>query len=163
MDLLSIWIRSERYMRVDKKMLKVSMKLLVCHLKHDYLLFEYTLNTLDRAMCQNLLSQRRSRRVSRVRTPEGALGTLFLAGKPRGAVFFCIIGKGLEPYGFVSPAGSVVASALCESRVVHRTTATQKAHKKQQINGKNLHLHKWENMVISNQKIFFPLIGGGKL
>lgn len=57
MDLLSIWIRSERYMRVDKKMLKVSMKLLVCHLKHDYyLLFEYTLNTLDSAMCQNLLS-----------------------------------------------------------------------------------------------------------
>lgn len=56
MDLLSIWIMSERYMRVDKKMLKVSMKLLVCHLKHDYLLFEYTLNTLDSAMCQNLLS-----------------------------------------------------------------------------------------------------------
>ena len=97
------------------------------------------------------------------RNPEGALGTLFLAGKPWGAVFFCVMGKGLEPYGFVSPAGSVVASALCESRVVHRTTATQKAHKKQQINGKNLHLHKWENMVISNRKIFFPLIGGGKL
>ncbi|MCI5944405.1 MAG: hypothetical protein MRZ41_06905, partial [Eubacterium sp.] len=73
------------------------------------------------------------------------------------------MGKGLEFHGFVSPAGSVVASALCESRVVHRTTATQKAHKKQQINGKNLHLHKWENMVISNQKIFFSLIGGGKL
>lgn len=56
MDLLSIWIRSERCMRVDEKMLKVSMKLLVCHLKHDYLLFEYKLNTPDSAMCQNLLS-----------------------------------------------------------------------------------------------------------
>ena len=43
-------------MKVDKKMLKVSMKLLACCLKHDYLLFEYTLNTLDMAMCQNLLS-----------------------------------------------------------------------------------------------------------
>lgn len=29
-------------MKVDKKMLKVSMKLLACRLKHDYLLFEYT-------------------------------------------------------------------------------------------------------------------------
>ena len=56
MNLQSIWIRSERCMKVDKKMLKVGMKLLVCHLKHDYLLFEYTLNTLDMAMCQNLLS-----------------------------------------------------------------------------------------------------------
>lgn len=56
MDLQSTWIRSERCMKVDKKMLKVSMKLLACRLKHDYLLFEYTLNTLDSAMCQNLLS-----------------------------------------------------------------------------------------------------------
>lgn len=56
MDLQSTWIRSEICMKVDKKMLKVSMKLLACCLKHDYLLFEYTLNTLDMAMCQNLLS-----------------------------------------------------------------------------------------------------------
>ena len=62
-------------------MLKVSMKLLACCLKHEYLLFEYTLNTLDSAMCQNLLSSRRSRRVSRVRAHEGALRTLFLRTK----------------------------------------------------------------------------------
>ncbi len=56
MDLQSTWIRLEICMKVDEKMLKVGMKLLVCHLKHDYLLFEYTLNTLDMAMCQNLFS-----------------------------------------------------------------------------------------------------------
>ncbi|MDD7208443.1 MAG: hypothetical protein PUH29_00050, partial [Lachnospiraceae bacterium] len=38
--------------------------------------------------------------------------------------------KRLEPIGFVSPAGSVVPSAPNGRRVVHRTTATQKAHYK---------------------------------
>ena len=56
MDLLSIWIRSERYMRVNEKMLKDARKLLKSGVKYDFKLFEYKLNTPDSAMCKNLLS-----------------------------------------------------------------------------------------------------------
>ena len=81
MDLQSTWIRSERCMRVDEKMLKDARKMLKSGVKYDFKLFEYKLNTPDSAMCQNLLSERRSRRVSRVRAPEGALKALFLRTK----------------------------------------------------------------------------------
>lgn len=42
MDLQSTWIRSERCMRVDEKMLKDARKLLKFGVKYDFKLFEYT-------------------------------------------------------------------------------------------------------------------------